>query len=214
MSSKFTQIAALLGLRIGEEFHIKDKYRIYRFEEQGGMGYRYDTEPKDCFHPCTENELNLIIRWPERIRYLPWTPRKGDMYYSFRHGVLTQGVWMGDNEDRRNLIHGMVYKNEAEAHADEDRARGRSFQGFSRSEGMTDKDTVKNHMPEVAKLLGVDLGEDFWIQHWIGTHLCKLTEDGLECYSEEVNEDWDINLNEVLVDLIIGEGSIVKEDET
>ena len=64
---------------------------------------------------------------------------------------------------------------------------------------------MENKMKEVAKLLGVELEEDFKVYGWDG--FCKITELGLERYVKETS--WLMD-SIMLMDLIKGTAKIIK----
>ena len=64
---------------------------------------------------------------------------------------------------------------------------------------------AKNKMSEVAKLLGVELDEEFRVYGWDG--FCKITELGLERYVKE--RSWLMD-SIMLTDLIKGTAKIIK----
>ena len=64
---------------------------------------------------------------------------------------------------------------------------------------------MENKMKEVAKLLGVELEEDFKVYGWDG--FCKITELGLERYVKE--RSWLMD-SIMLTDLIKGTAKIIK----
>ena len=63
---------------------------------------------------------------------------------------------------------------------------------------------AENKMKEVAKLLGVELGEEFRIDNWFKY---KLTKDGFMCWSDYLQQ-W--NYSGGIEDLLTGEKKIVK----
>ena len=63
---------------------------------------------------------------------------------------------------------------------------------------------AENKMKEVAKLLGVELGEEFRIDNWFKY---KLTKDGFMCWSDYLQQ-W--NYSGGIEDLLTGERKIVK----
>ena len=64
---------------------------------------------------------------------------------------------------------------------------------------------MENKMKEVAKLLGVELGEEFGIDNWFFKY--KLTKDGFMCWSDYLQQ-W--NYSGGIEDLLTGEKKIVK----
>lgn len=66
-----------------------------------------------------------------------------------------------------------------------------------------------NYMEQVAKMLGVELGEEFELKKDIGDIFrFKLTSDGLVALSP-ITKDWHEG-NKLLVDLLLGNNEIVK----
>ena len=63
---------------------------------------------------------------------------------------------------------------------------------------------MENKMAEVAKLLGVELGEEFRIDNWFKYN---LTKDGFMCWSDYLQQ-W--NYSGGIEDLLTGEKKIVK----
>ena len=64
---------------------------------------------------------------------------------------------------------------------------------------------MENKMKEVAKLLGVELGEEFGIDNWFFKY--KLTKDVFMCWSDYLQQ-W--NYSGGIEDLLTGEKKIVK----
>lgn len=65
-----------------------------------------------------------------------------------------------------------------------------------------------NYMNEVAKMLGVELGEEFELIKYDSIFKYKLTADGLVAFSP-ITKDWHEG-NKLLVDLLLGNNEIVK----
>ena len=64
---------------------------------------------------------------------------------------------------------------------------------------------AENKMAEVAKLLGVELEEEFRIDNWFFKY--KLTKDGFMCWSDYLQQ-W--NYSGGIEDLLTGESKIIK----
>lgn len=65
-----------------------------------------------------------------------------------------------------------------------------------------------NYMKQVAKMLGVELGEEFELIKYDSIFKYKLTSDGLVAFSP-ITKDWHEG-NKLLVDLLLGSNEIVK----
>lgn len=70
-------LAALLGVELGEEFRISDSLWLYKFDDNGLMH-----KAKGGWRPFeTENTLCDLFAGREEIVKLPWKPKDGDLYY-------------------------------------------------------------------------------------------------------------------------------------
>lgn len=132
MANFIPQIAEMLGVTLGEEFKVvyKTRFEIIcnftlagLFVHKGDSG-KYEKEP-----------LADIICGKAAIVKLPWKPRKGDDYYTFSFGglseewVVVKQQWDAHPYERALLDKGWVYRTREEA---------------------------KSALPAVAKEMGVD----------------------------------------------------------
>lgn len=115
------QIAAMLGLQLGEEFKVKGYDELtYRF---AGDGLKLTHYSGIAISEISANVafINLVNGTDEIIK-LPWKPKVGEEYWTFvLCGVKTWGVinyvWSNSPSRMAVLQAGWVYKTCAEAEA-------------------------------------------------------------------------------------------------
>lgn len=67
---------------------------------------------------------------------------------------------------------------------------------------------AKNLIPEIARMLGVELGEEFKVVYKVGFEIiCNFTKEGVFVYEEGCSGKHD---KELLIDIICGKAEIVK----
>ena len=67
---------------------------------------------------------------------------------------------------------------------------------------------AKNLIPEIAKMLGVELGEEFKVVYKVGFEIiCNFTKEGVFVHEEGCSDKHD---KELLADIICGKAEIVK----
>ena len=68
-----------------------------------------------------------------------------------------------------------------------------------------------NHMKEVAKMLGVELGEEFMISDCSKNFIYRITHKGLEVFSIVIEDDkWEKIKIDLLDQLLVGRNKIIK----
>ena len=114
------QIAAMLGVELGEEFKIKgeDELMTYRFNSDGlqvtyGDGIEIPISTNLAF-------VALVMGEDEIVK-LPWKPKKGEDYYTFGGSDgswrVSQQHWTCHPFDLALFEKGWVYRTRAEAEA-------------------------------------------------------------------------------------------------
>lgn len=118
------EIAALLGVEVGEEFKLKGLRSrwIYKFTEDSFLCRLDNFRWESAFYMMED-----ILHGTVEIEKLPWVPKHGECYYcpSIRQRKVMQPMWAGDTRDYAMKALGMIYrtKAEAEAHLAEDYQR-------------------------------------------------------------------------------------------
>lgn len=112
------QIAQMLGVELGEEFKI-DKYDglIFKFVDNKLMTTRPDYKGATWVTPyATFNEL---VGGEVGVIKLPWQPKKGEKYWSFRPGawMVTWYTWEDSPLDFAFYKVGWVFHTKKEAQA-------------------------------------------------------------------------------------------------
>jgi hypothetical protein len=99
-------IAEMLGVELGEKFKIKGGVGTYEFGLEGLWGdYGTDAEA-----------LEAILCGSAEVVKLPWKPKKGDVYYTFSFGglseewVVVKQQWDAHPYERALLDKGWVYR--------------------------------------------------------------------------------------------------------
>lgn len=127
MKASMANICEALGLEIGDEF-VFELYPelIFTFTNT-----ELSFEIKNDFYivnakeyDATELLFDIIKQGKSRIRIRPWTPKKGDKYYTFRCSYTDEGdiwsissplQWCGSVIDIALLKQGWVFKTEERA---------------------------------------------------------------------------------------------------
>ena len=119
MANLIPEIAKMLGVELGEEFEIKGREYIFHFINNGLIAYRTDGSVLPCEN-CLAHFL-WLINGEEEIVKMPWKPRKGDDYYTFSFGglseewVVVKQQWDAHTYERALLDKGWVYSTRKEA---------------------------------------------------------------------------------------------------
>lgn len=108
-------IARMLGVEIGEEFKIRGDDRTC-FIDLDGLHLDYhvaDDEDNAMLHDLLCGEAEIIK--------IPWKPKKGDVYFTFKllgdKWVVRSLWWGGFPEEYALLDKGWAYRSEEEAQA-------------------------------------------------------------------------------------------------
>lgn len=118
------EIAALLGVEVGEEFKLKGLRSrwIYKFTEDSFLCRLDNFRWESAFYMMED-----ILHGTVEIEKLPWEPKYGECYYCLSIDLrrVIRPSWLGDTRDYAMKALGMVYrtKEEAEAHLAEDYER-------------------------------------------------------------------------------------------
>lgn len=128
------QIAQMLGVELGEEFKVKgDDETTYIFTDDG-LKLTYDGGI-GIVEISSDVAFAALVNGKDEIVKLPWKPKKGDVYYTFSFGglseewVVVKQQWDAHPYERALLDKGWVYRTREEA---------------------------KSALPAVAKEMGVD----------------------------------------------------------
>ena len=118
------EIAALLGVEVGEEFKLKGLRSrwIYKFTEDSFLCRLDDFRWESAFYMMED-----ILHGTVAIEKLPWEPKYKEYYYSpsVSKKLVIELLWLDDTRDYAMKALGMIYrtKAEAEAHLAEDYQR-------------------------------------------------------------------------------------------
>ena len=113
------QVSQMLGVELGEEFKVKGREYIFHFVDNGLIAYRTDGSVLP-YENCLAHFL-WLINGEEEIVKMPWKPRKGDDYYTFSFGglseewVVVKQQWDAHPYERALLDKGWVYRTRDEA---------------------------------------------------------------------------------------------------
>lgn len=114
------RIAAMLGLRLGEEFKVKGYDELtYRFASDG-LKLTYDNG-LEISGLTAKVALVALLNGKDEIVKLPWKPKIGEKYWTFGSAQLQWNVtsycWYGNPDDVAMFKAGWVYRTRAEAAA-------------------------------------------------------------------------------------------------
>ena len=119
------EVAALLGVEIGEEFIIENADR--KENVVLAMDGFHVIQPNGALDPDCCRLLSKVLQGLYEVEKLPWEPKLNEYYYcpSVRQIGVSYVKWWGDIIDYALKALGMVYrtKEEAEAHMAEDYER-------------------------------------------------------------------------------------------
>ena len=120
-----SEVAALLGVEIGEKFIIENADR--KETVVLGMDGLHVIQPNDVLEPDHGKLLSKVLQGLYTVKKKPWEPKCNEYYYcpSVRQIGVSYVKWWGDITDYALKALGMVYrtKEEAEAHLAEDYER-------------------------------------------------------------------------------------------
>lgn len=139
------EIAKMLGVEIGEEFKVKrvDGY-TYRFtSNELKLTYGNDIEMSTI---ATNNALVALLKGVDEIVKLPWKPKEGDAFYSFRClGSDFKGFgYIPEKSDYTWRVEGCTWNNSAVA-----------FALFKAGWVYRTREEAEAALPAVAKEMGV-----------------------------------------------------------
>ena len=119
------EVAALLGVEIGEEFIIENKDR--KETVVLAMDGFHVIQPNDVLGPDHGKLFSKVLQGLYEVKKIPWEPQEGDMYFVLNTRALFIESFMWDNGtfDYMAKNMGIIYrtKAEAEAHLAEDYER-------------------------------------------------------------------------------------------
>lgn len=113
MANYTEEVAMLLGVKLGEEFRLKEKEGRYRISERG----------VECFgrHSQTwqplQVSLDSILTGEYTIKR-KWKPQEGEMYYFPDFGTDSLGsclCWLGTETDKNLYNRGLVFQTREDA---------------------------------------------------------------------------------------------------
>lgn len=118
------EIAKMLGVEIGEEFKVKGYELTYMITDNKGLMATNDS-PETGWKPANAaNALFVdLVNGKDEIVKIPWKPKKGDVYYTFSFGglseewVVVKQQWDAHPYERALLDKGWVYRTQEEAEA-------------------------------------------------------------------------------------------------
>lgn len=114
------EVAALLGVELGEPFKITDdtygiRQSYYRLTEENGCEISDDNT---SWVTVSAEVLKWLIMGDVRISKLPWKPEYNEKYYipSISNAVgYNKFYWRGDDSDDKYYNLGLVFKSKDEA---------------------------------------------------------------------------------------------------
>ena len=110
-----TEVSALLGVEIGEEFIIQNADR----EETVvlAMDGFHVIQPNDVLGPDHGKLLSKVLQGLCELKKLPWEPKYKEYYYcpSVTERSVIELLWLDDTRDYALKALGMVYKTKKEA---------------------------------------------------------------------------------------------------
>ena len=111
------EVAALLGVEIGEEFIIQNADR----EETVVLAIDgfHVIQPNDVLGPDHGKLLSKVLQGLYTVKKKPWEPKCNEYYYcpSVRQIGVSHIKWWGDTVDYAMKVLGMVYRTREEAEA-------------------------------------------------------------------------------------------------
>ena len=112
-----TEVAALLGVEIGEEFIIENKDRKETVV-LAADGFHV-IQPNDVLGPDHGKLLSKVLQGLYEIKKKPWEPKYKESYYcpSITQRRVIKLPWMGDTRDYAMKAIDMVYRTKEEAEA-------------------------------------------------------------------------------------------------
>ena len=120
-----SEVAALLGVEIGEEFIIQNADR--KETVVLALDGFHVIQPNNVVGPDHGKLLSKVLQGLYEVKKIPWEPQEGDMYYVLNTRALFIESFMWDNGTFDYLAKnmGIIYrtKAEAEAHLEEDYER-------------------------------------------------------------------------------------------
>ena len=119
------EVAALLGVEIGEEFIIENADR--KETVVLALDGFHVIQPNDVLGPDHGKLLSKVLQGLYEVKEKPWVPKHGEMYYILNTGALIveSYSWGNSTFDLAVKSLGIIHrtKEEAEAHLAEDYER-------------------------------------------------------------------------------------------
>ena len=139
------EICKMLGVELGEEFKIKSREYIFHFVDNGLVACR--TDGSELPHENCLAHFLWLINGEEEIVKLPWKPKEGDAFYSFRcPGSDFKGFgYIPEKSDYTWRVEGCTWNNSAVA-----------FALFKAGWVYRTKEEAEAALPAVAAEMGVD----------------------------------------------------------
>lgn len=117
-----TEVAALLGVELGEEFIIENADR--KETVVLAMDGLHVIQPNNVLGPDHGKLLSKVLQGLFEVKKRPWEPVKGDNYFfpSLPRNCVVKLIWTDNTYDYALKALGMVYRtrDEAQAHFAED----------------------------------------------------------------------------------------------
>lgn len=115
------QIAAMLGLQLGEEFKVKGYEELTCRFASDGLKLTYDNG-LEISGSTAKVTLVALLNGKDEIVKLPWKPKNGQGYYTFgtsvgKRWMIWQQLWNNHPVDLALLDKGWIYRTRAEAEA-------------------------------------------------------------------------------------------------
>ena len=109
------EVAALLGVDIGEKFIIQNADR--KETVVLAMDGFHVIQPNDVLGPEHGKLLSKVLQGLYTVKKKPWEPKHGERYYCphAKLKAVTKNLWLGDHIDYAMLALGMIYRTEEEA---------------------------------------------------------------------------------------------------
>ena len=117
MYSRMNEVAALLGVRIGENFEIDTKEGQFVFDNKGLYSMHAKVYSAYILYQLLTGELNIKHQLAN-----PWRPKNNDNYYTIdADGCIEHEVWSNDVIDINCYKLGNCYRTRQDAEQNRDK---------------------------------------------------------------------------------------------
>lgn len=121
MANYMAEVAKMLGLKIGEEFCIKEMPNIKCKMHEDGL-YIYCVKDRARSLSRSREILNSLLTGEVTVERKPWKPSNGDKYwYISSNGSANYYCWNDDMTDFLTYKLGNCYRTKEEAEANRDK---------------------------------------------------------------------------------------------